>query len=96
MSLRPKTVRALKKDRKEGLAFKAVREEFSIRGPRAFPDILFFIVPFAPVSDVSFIFMQVLFFVGVCWIISLLTRNPRKAIAPAVITLVLLLCTVQE
>ncbi len=85
-----------KKLKEEGLAFRAVREEFSIKGSLAlFLTFCFFIVPAAPVFDVSFMSMQVLFFIGVCWVISLLTRNPRKAIAPAVITLVLLLCTVR-
>lgn len=84
-----------KKLKEEGLAFRAVREEFSIKGPLAlFLIFCFFIVPFAPVFDVSFMSLQVLFFIGACWVISLLTRNPRKAIAPAVITLILFLCTV--
>ncbi len=85
-----------KKLKEEGLAFRAVREEFSIKGSLAlFLTFCFFIVPVAPVFDMSFMSMQVLFFIGVGWVISLLTRNPRKAIAPAVITLVLLLCTVR-
>ncbi|MBI5415592.1 MAG: hypothetical protein HZA29_02135 [Candidatus Omnitrophica bacterium] len=85
-----------KKLKEEGLAFKAVREEFSIKGSLAlFLIFCFFIVPFAPVFDVSFMSMQVLFFVGVCWVISLLTRDPRKAVAPAIVTLALLLCTVR-
>lgn len=85
-----------KKLNEEGIVFKSVREEFSIKGSLAlFLIFCFLIVPFAPVFDVSFMSMQVLFFIGVCWVISLLTRNPRKAIAPAVITLILLLCTVR-
>lgn len=85
-----------KKLKEEGLAFKAVQEEFSIKWSLAlFLTFCFFIVPAAPVHDVSFMSMQVLFFIGVFWVISLLTRNPRKAIAPAVVTLILLLCTVR-
>lgn len=85
-----------KKLKEEGLAFKAVQEELSIKWSLAlFLTFCFFIVPFAPVFDVSFMSMQVLFFIGVCWVISLLTRNPRKAIAPAMITLILLLCTLR-
>lgn len=85
-----------KKLNEEGIAFKSVREEFSIKGSLAlFLIFCFLIVPAAPVFDVSFMSMQVLVFIGVCWAISLLTRNPRKAIAPAVITLILLLWTVR-
>ncbi len=85
-----------KKLKAEGVVFKAVREEFSIKWSLAlFLTLCFLIVPFAPVFDVSFMSMQVLFLIGVCWVASLLTRNPRKAILPAVITLILLLCTVR-
>ena len=85
-----------KKLKEEGLAFRAVREEFSIKWSLAFfLTFCFLLVPFAPVFDVSFMSMQVLFLIGVCWVIILLTRDPRKAILPAVITLILLLCTVR-
>lgn len=85
-----------KKLKEEGLAFKAVHEEFSIKWSLAFfLTFCFFIVPSAPVFDVSFMSTQVLLFIGACWVISLLIRDPRKAIAPAIITIILLLCTLR-
>ncbi len=85
-----------KKLKEEGLAFKSAREEFSTKWSLAFfLTFCFFIVPSAPIFDVSFMSMQVLFLIGVCWVISLLTRNPLKAIAPAIITIILLLCTLR-
>ena len=63
--------------------------------PRAFSDILFFYRSLrACFRCVVYVHAGPLF-IGVCWVISLLTRNPRKAIAPAVITIILLLCTLR-
>lgn len=86
---------ALKKKLKaEGLAFKAIREEFSIKGSLTlFVALTFFIALPAAGFDVAYMSTLILILIGICWVLSLLTRNPRKAIFPAMITLAMVFWT---
>lgn len=81
--------------KEEGLTAKGVREEFSIKGSLAFFILFsFFIVPAAAGFDVAYMSTLVLILIGACWVISLLTRNPRKALYPALITLAMVAWTI--
>jgi hypothetical protein len=81
-----------KKFRDEKIPVKSIREQFSIKaGLIFFITFCIFIAPAAIAFDTAFMSTNVLFFIGLCWVISLLTRNPSKAIFPAAITLMLLL-----
>lgn len=84
--------KALQRSLKEkGLTALNIREEFSIIGSLVlFLFFCFFIAPAAPVFDMAFMSTLVLIGIGGLWSVSLVTRNARKAIVPALVTLVML------